>query len=82
MNCAHTWPAELTPDARCTTGCGLAYSDWSEEDDHTMKIDEGLRRDNRRREDLNRAARDGRNSADPAERAKWINRDEYLGRLS
>lgn len=31
MTCAHVWPDELTPDAACL-GCGLTYSEWSEED--------------------------------------------------
>ena len=32
VRCPHVWPGELTPDARCEV-CGLAYADWSEEDD-------------------------------------------------
>lgn len=33
MICVHVWPAELAPDAECLAGCGLAYADWSEEDE-------------------------------------------------
>jgi hypothetical protein len=28
--CAHVWPAELEPDAGCTS-CGLEYGEYSEE---------------------------------------------------
>jgi hypothetical protein len=35
-----------------------------------------IQRDNRRREELNRQAREGRASTDPAERNKWLARDE------
>lgn len=41
---------------------------------------EELRRANERRAELNRQAREGRNSSDPAERAKWLARDEALTR--
>lgn len=81
MNCTHIWPDELTPDATCLDECGLAYSEWTDMDNGDA-MDTSLQRDNQRRAELNRAARDGRNSADPRERAKWLNRDEYLGRLS
>lgn len=30
MTCAHVWPDELEPDAKCVQGCGLAYVEWSE----------------------------------------------------
>jgi len=30
--CGHAWSDELTPDADCLLGCGLAYGEWSEGD--------------------------------------------------
>jgi hypothetical protein len=30
--CAHVWPDELEPETTCLH-CGLAYADWSEEDE-------------------------------------------------
>jgi hypothetical protein len=41
---------------------------------------EQIKRENRRRADLNEAAAKGRLSGDPTERAKWLARDEALTR--
>lgn len=41
-----------------------------------MAKDEHLARENARREELNQQAREGRNSTDAAERARWAARDE------
>ncbi len=41
---------------------------------------EQLRRENRRHAELNEAAAKGRVSEDPAQRAKWLARDEALTR--